>query len=174
MEYTKLRPRQCRQSGLGERTWNADAVRRYRANTGPAVQSTLQAMERLKSIFVQDLLSKLNLIACPKYHRQELEDEIQTRLAVACKSTSAAFRRFACDFSSLQNSSWVGKFWVRRQKVLEALVWLKQNNIYYHDIYIDLTGFNALASGDKDLFGLLRHTDVHTQHVADPSICIGI
>ena len=37
---------------------------------------------------------------------------------------------------------------------------MKQNNIYYHDIYIDLTELKALVSGDEDISGPLRHTDV--------------
>ena len=42
---------------------------------------------------------------------------------------------------------------------METLVWFKQNNIYY-DIDIDLTELNALASGDGDVSGLLRYTNV--------------
>ena len=80
-------PQQWRQTGLGEGTRNEVAVRRYWANTGLTVKPTLQAMERFRSKFVQDL-SKLYLIVCPKCQRQELKDEIQigTYLRNSCRS----------------------------------------------------------------------------------------
>ena len=43
------------------------------------------------------------------------------------------------------------EFRVRREKILEALDWFKQNNVYYRDIGIDLAEINALASGDEDV-----------------------